>query len=751
MIEEVQSERTNDTEAASNVALRAPLLQRKCACGGSAGLSGPCDECSRKRLMVQNYSTERHTFESSLAGLAQPLFANTFGPPRLTTGATVIQRQPADENSSSTGSASSTENSTSEANQAGPTGLIAEDDATEVAPHQMRKSDFLAQLSAELASAAEPILATRGRTADNCPYLTNWIAYGYTRSGSYVETFVRRFANVNESVASAAQYIPLVRDRMREALLVWADTGQITGVPADVHDEVAGTNQMAAVERLGARIGSEEGAETPSATVQAKAVEGVNASNPDPHAVQSSLSGGAALEGKTRQRMESAIGYSFSRVRVHHDNNASSLANKLSARAFTVGHHIAFAAGEYKPGTLIGDALLAHELAHVVQQGATTSSDVASKSLSNAASTSLETDADRSAVGAVVKLWSHGKSAVAGLAQNSFPRLRSGLRLSRCSSCRSSSREDAGTGDAGRQDAGPPDAQPDAGRPDAGPPPSNCNLNPTADDQAVLDRINSSTFSSSLVQFLTGRLDPTSTAFTDIHSRIQGRVNAKVSDLNNIKPSNLPNIRVVSEYRGFRENPPGTSGRPQAQIVFDKFFMVGSAASGWDSFPSAFKTRGRADRTRWLAAPTLTRLQGILRFSAVPGASRHHWMTDVDFNSTTSSDWEGSGTFAPLGAWLSPNACRQGFVQAYPPGRSGGHNVEQWHYSYAPISVGIKQLYTSQILDTPQHLQTAVLDPIVAEFTSRASAAGVTLPSDFQTGLQQLNIAEYVNTIDPRL
>jgi len=750
MIEEVQSERTNDTEAASNVALRTPLLQRKCACGGSAGLSGPCDECSRKRLMVQNYSAERHTLESSLAGLAQPLFANTFGPPRLTTGATVIQRQPADENSSATGSASSTESATSEASEAGPAGLIVEDDATEVAPHQMRKSDFLAQLSAELSSAADPILATRGRCAANCPYITNWIAYGRTRSSSYVETFVRRFGNINESVASAAQYIPLVRDRMREALLVWADTGQITGVPGDVHDEVAGTNQMAAVERLGARIGSGDGAETPPATVQAKAVEGINGNNPDPRAVQSRLSGGAALEGKTRQRMESALGYSFSRVRVHHDNNAASLASGLSARAFTVGHHIAFAAGQYKPGTLIGDALLAHELAHVVQQGATTSADVASKSLSNAASGSLEMDADRSAVGAVVKLWGQGKNAIAGLAQNSFPRLRSGLRLSRCSSCGCSSREDAGAPEAGPRDAGPPDAQPDAAPPDAGQPPSNCNLNPTADDQAVLDQINNASFSSSLVRFLTGRLDPTSTTFTDIHSKIKGRVDTRINDLNSAKPSNLPKIKVVSEYRGFSENPSG--GRAQAQIVFDKFFMVDSAKNGWDSFPSTFKTAGgKPDRSRWLAAPTLTRLQGILRFSAVPGASRHHWMTDVDFNSTTSSDWEGSGKLAPLGAWLSPNACSQGFVQAYPPGRSGGHNVEQWHYSYAPISVGIKKLYTSQILDTPQHLKSAVLDPIVAEFTSRASAAGVTLPSDFQTGLSQLNIAEYVNTIDPRL
>ena len=44
------------------------------------------------------------------------------------------------------------------------------------------------------------------------------------------------------------------------------------------------------------------------------------------------------------------------------------LARSLEARAFTVGTHIAFASGEIRPGTLGGDALLAHELAHVIQQ-----------------------------------------------------------------------------------------------------------------------------------------------------------------------------------------------------------------------------------------------------------------------------------------------------------------------------------------------------------------------------------------------
>ena len=67
--------------------------------------------------------------------------------------------------------------------------------------------------------------------------------------------------------------------------------------------------------------------------------------------------------------MSAAFGYDFSGVRVHTDAKAGELSSQLNARAFTIGSDVAFAGGEYQPGTLIGDALIAHELAHVVQQG----------------------------------------------------------------------------------------------------------------------------------------------------------------------------------------------------------------------------------------------------------------------------------------------------------------------------------------------------------------------------------------------
>ncbi|WP_197683943.1 eCIS core domain-containing protein [Allokutzneria albata] len=77
---------------------------------------------------------------------------------------------------------------------------------------------------------------------------------------------------------------------------------------------------------------------------------------------------GAPLEESARQVMESRLGKDFSQVRVHTDRQAAESAGAVGANAYTVGNHIAFAAGRYRPGSADGDRLLAHELTHVIQQ-----------------------------------------------------------------------------------------------------------------------------------------------------------------------------------------------------------------------------------------------------------------------------------------------------------------------------------------------------------------------------------------------
>ena len=79
-------------------------------------------------------------------------------------------------------------------------------------------------------------------------------------------------------------------------------------------------------------------------------------------------SAGQPLNQSTRVLMEDRFGHDFSKVRVHSDPLAAHSASAVSARAYTVGSQIVFGAGRYDHSSTRGQHLLAHELAHVVQQ-----------------------------------------------------------------------------------------------------------------------------------------------------------------------------------------------------------------------------------------------------------------------------------------------------------------------------------------------------------------------------------------------
>jgi hypothetical protein len=89
---------------------------------------------------------------------------------------------------------------------------------------------------------------------------------------------------------------------------------------------------------------------------------------------ESSLSrargGGTPLGAKVRGQMESAMGADFSGVKVHTDNRSDHLNRSIQAKAFTTGNDIFFQQGAYNPSSSAGQALIAHELTHTIQQGA---------------------------------------------------------------------------------------------------------------------------------------------------------------------------------------------------------------------------------------------------------------------------------------------------------------------------------------------------------------------------------------------
>jgi hypothetical protein len=90
-----------------------------------------------------------------------------------------------------------------------------------------------------------------------------------------------------------------------------------------------------------------------------------------PGAVREALArDGEPLSRTTRADMEERFGADFGTVRVHTGEAAGRSAEAVAARAYTVGNHIVFGEGQYAPGSATGRRLIAHELAHVLQQGA---------------------------------------------------------------------------------------------------------------------------------------------------------------------------------------------------------------------------------------------------------------------------------------------------------------------------------------------------------------------------------------------
>ena len=77
---------------------------------------------------------------------------------------------------------------------------------------------------------------------------------------------------------------------------------------------------------------------------------------------------GRPLPETVRAFFEPSFGYDFSQVRIHSNPEAARMAQALNAKAFTSGRDVLFGTGQYASGTTSGKKLLAHELAHVVQQ-----------------------------------------------------------------------------------------------------------------------------------------------------------------------------------------------------------------------------------------------------------------------------------------------------------------------------------------------------------------------------------------------
>jgi LAS superfamily LD-carboxypeptidase LdcB len=102
------------------------------------------------------------------------------------------------------------------------------------------------------------------------------------------------------------------------------------------------------------------------------------------------------------------------------------------------------------------------------------------------------------------------------------------------------------------------------------------------------------------------------------------------------------------------------------------------------------------------------RVEAILLWSALPGASRHHWGTDVDLIDRgaiapgyrvqlNAAEFTPPGPFARLAEWLESNAARFGFFRPY-RGVLSGVQPEPWHFSFAPVAEGARRALNPAVL-----------------------------------------------------
>jgi hypothetical protein len=342
----------------------------------------------------------------------------------------LAQRDPAAASSSAAGGPSA---SSSASGPAAPGGLIVDDSVADLQPGQAKKSQFLAQLRAQVDATVQAELGSTPLLAQANQEIETRFAQYNGLSGPALEQTIKRETPGAGAPTTAQEYIAPICAQVRSKV-----AEQRAALPPGAEAAASAVGAVAgAASSVAAGVSS---VASSVAGVLFKAREGGAHAPDDPRAVQAQLTAGQPLDGQVRGGLEQAFGANLSDVRVHTGGQAAQLSEQMNARAFTVGRDIGFGSGEYQPGTPVGDALIAHEAAHVLQQGSASTPVVQQKGGDYGA---LEADADRSAVGAVASMWGGARGAfaslwggtkgsIAQLARTSIPQLTTGLRLQGC-------------------------------------------------------------------------------------------------------------------------------------------------------------------------------------------------------------------------------------------------------------------------------------------------------------------------------
>jgi len=279
-----------------------------------------------------------------------------------------------------------------------------------VGPGQMLKSQFLEQLRAQVTVAADAELGPV-YSAIGCPYIEQYFGRYAGQPAASGEVLLRRYAPATRNARTAPEMIPIVVACVREGVRQWRDTGQ---PPAD----------LAAAEPHSA-AGAAVPAGSAAQALRAPGGEETLAS------LEAELGPGQPLASATASRMSDALAADVSSVRVHTGAAPAAKAAEHHALAFAVGEHVVLGASAPAEGTIEGDAMLAHELAHTVQQASAARDPVARRKPIGVEAGNAEHDADQAAGSALAIL--HRVDGKQGMLARLGASLRTGLQVQRCS------------------------------------------------------------------------------------------------------------------------------------------------------------------------------------------------------------------------------------------------------------------------------------------------------------------------------
>jgi uncharacterized protein DUF4157 len=310
------------------------------------------------------------------------------------------------------------------------------DDAAIPSDGQMRKSDFLQRVTQQICEVVDSALQGTPFSSNNCPYIQAAFARYQNSSPAQIEQKIKQYEPAASSAQNAEDLIQQVKTYVGILASRWAQTRDLSSVPQDILAQIPDSLKAAsgianAVSDFSQSVSSGIGSIVSGAgSIFFKANDGGAQATQSPASVMQSLGKGNSIDGSTRSKMENAFGANFSDVEIHTDSNAANLSKNMNARAFAIGNHIAFGSGEHNPGTLVGDALMAHELAHTIQQSR---GKVDSMQMKGSADYSaLEEDADISAMGAMISIQRNKKGTLLKMDKKANPKMKSGLSITSC-------------------------------------------------------------------------------------------------------------------------------------------------------------------------------------------------------------------------------------------------------------------------------------------------------------------------------